>query len=332
MEKIRWGIIGPGKIAHKMAQDLLTLDDAELVAVGSRSLDRAKNFAAQYSIPYAFGEYADIARFDEIDVIYIATPHHGHADHTIMCLRQGKGVLCEKPLAINSYQVDRMLREAQANQVFLMEAIWTRFLPQTAYILEQIANNRIGEVHSIKADFGFSANYDPTGRLFNPYMGGGALLDIGIYPVFLTLLLFGKPDHILANAILGATGVDEEDGILFSYHGGRMAHLHASLRNLTRSEAFIYGSQGYIQIHTRWHQPPGQVTIVNKGERPVTRYFPETTNGYAYEAAEVMACLRNGKLESDQLNWSFSRDLINVLDAIRQQLGLVYPQDGTRMP
>ena len=217
MDKIRWGIIGPGKIAHKMAQDLLTLDDAELVAVGSRSLDRAKSFAAQYSIPYAFGEYADIARFDGIDVVYIATPHHGHAQHTTMCLRQGKGVLCEKPLAINSKQVDMMLREAQANQVFLMEAIWTRFLPQTAYILEQIANNRIGEVHSIKADFGFSANYDPTGRLFNPHMGGGALLDIGIYPVFLTLLLFGKPDHILANAILGATGVDEEDGILLRF-------------------------------------------------------------------------------------------------------------------
>jgi len=327
MTNTRWGILGPGKIAHKFAQDLTNIPNAELYAVGSRSMDRAQSFADTYQIPHAFGSYHDLAAFDPLDVIYIATPHNGHFENTLMCLGQGKAVLCEKPLAINGREVNQMIKEAQQQGVFLMEAIWTRFLPQTHYVLDLISQGMIGEVHSVKADFGFPAPYDPQGRLFNPNLGGGALLDIGIYPLFLSLLILGKPTDIKASAVMAPTGVDVEHGILLTYETNTCAHLHATLRNLTRSEAFIYGTEGYIQIHTRWHEPPGTVTLVRGEERPMVKDFPDSSNGYRYEALEVMNCLEQGKKESDQLPHQFSRDLMELLDTVRVRMGLVYPQD-----
>ncbi len=327
MIKTRWGILGPGKIAHKMAQDLTNIPEAEIYAVGSRSLDRARAFADTYQIPQAFGSYQELATCEEVDVIYIATPHDGHFENTLMCLGNKKAVLCEKPLAINGRQAHQMIEESRQQQVFLMEAIWTRFLPQTHYVLDIIRQGMIGEVHSVKADFGFPAPYDPSGRLFNPDLGGGALLDIGIYPLFLSLLILGKPSDIKASAVMAPTGVDVEHGILLNYGNNSCAHLHATLRNQTRSEAFIYGTEGYIQIHTRWHEPPGTVTLVRRGERPVVKDFPDSSNGYRHEALEVMACLQQGKIESDQLPHQFSRDLMELLDAVRVRMGLVYPQD-----
>ena len=327
MTTTRWGILGPGKIAHKMARDLVDIPTAEVYAVGSRSLDRARSFADTYRIPNAFGSYQELASCAELDVVYIATPHDGHYENTLMCLGNKKAVLCEKPLAINGRQVIQMIEESQRQQVFLMEAIWTRFLPQTHYVLELIRQGTIGHVHSVKADFGFPAPYDPEGRLFNPGLGGGALLDIGIYPLFLSLLILGKPTDIKASAVMAPTGVDIEHGILLTYETDHCAHLHATLRNQTRSEAFIYGTQGYIQIHTRWHEPPGTVTLVRREERPVVKDFPDSSNGYRHEALEVMACLEQGKIESDQLPHQFSRDLMELLDAVRVRMGLVYPQD-----
>jgi predicted dehydrogenase len=310
-----------------MAQDLADINDAEIYAVGSRSLDRARAFADTYQIPQAFGSYQELAACDELDVIYIATPHDGHYENTLMCLGNKKAVLCEKPLAINGRQVIQMVEESRQQQVFLMEAIWTRFLPQTHYLLDVIRQGMIGEVHSVKADFGFPAPYDPEGRLFNPDLGGGALLDIGIYPLFLSLLILGKPSGIKASAVMAPTGVDIEHGVLLNYGTNACAHLHATLRNQTRSEAFIYGTEGYIQIHTRWHEPPGTVTLVRRNERPVVKDFPDSSNGYRHEALEVMDCLQRGKIESDQLPHQFSRDLMELLDAVRVRMGLVYPQD-----
>jgi len=310
-----------------MAQDLTNIPNAEIYAVGSRSLDRAKSFADTYKIPNAFGSYQELATCAELDVIYIATPHDGHYENTLMCLGNKKAVLCEKPLAINGRQVRQMIEESQRQEVFLMEAIWTRFLPQTQYVLNLIRQGTIGTVHSVKADFGFPAPYDPDGRLFNPELGGGALLDIGIYPLFLTLLILGKPTDIKASGVMAPTGVDVEHGILLTYGSGKCANLHATLRNLTRSEAFIYGTEGYIQIHTRWHEPPGSVTLVRREERPVVKDFPDTTNGYSHEALEVMDCLQQGKIESDLLPHQFSRDLMELLDAVRVRMGLLYPQD-----
>lgn len=326
MKTWNWGILGPGKIAHKMVQDLQRIPRARLHAVGSRSLERAREFAQAYTIPHAFGSYEELAACPDLDVVYIATPHHGHFENTLMCLGQGVAVLCEKPLAINARESQQMIEAARSQQVFLMEAMWTRFLPQTLHILELIEDGAIGDVLAVKADFGFAAPVDPDGRLFNLELGGGALLDIGIYPAFLSLLLLGKPDDIQASAILHKTGVDVENGVVLKYRNGQMAHLHSTLRSLTKTEAFIYGTQATIHIHTRWHEP-SSFTIIREGEAPELHTFTEESHGYLHEAREVMHCLEEGLTESPHLPLSFSQDLMELLDDIRIRMGLTYPQD-----
>ncbi|MCB0580131.1 MAG: Gfo/Idh/MocA family oxidoreductase [Phaeodactylibacter sp.] len=323
-----WGIIGLGKIAHKFAQDLDTLPNARLQAVASRSEERAREFALQYGAPHAFGSYEEITACPGLDVVYIATPHPGHRDNTVMCLNAGIPVLCEKPFAMNSRQVREMVAAARASDTFLMEAIWTRFNPSTAKALELIGHGMIGDVLSVKADFGFRPLFDPDSRLFNHALGGGSLLDIGIYPVFLALLLLGKPAGIQAMAHIGATGVDEEVGMLFQYQNGQMAHLHASLRAFTKTEAFIYGERGAIHLHTRWHEPTS-LSLILEDRRPQDYRFEYTTNGYSYEAEEVMHCLEHGLKESPLLPLSFSQDLMEVLDRVREIIGLQYPEDET---
>ncbi len=318
-----WGIIGPGKIAHKFAQDLGKLPNARLHAVASRSEERARAFALQYGAPHAYGTYEGITACPDLDVVYIATPHTGHRDNTIMCLNAGLPVLCEKPFAMNSAQVQEMVDAARANDTFLMEAIWSRFTPSTAKALELIGHGMIGDVLSVKADFGFRPPFNPEGRLFNLALGGGSLLDIGIYPVFLALLVLGKPAEIQALAQLGPTGVDEEVGMLFKYEGGQMAHLHATIRAFTKTEAFIYGERGAIHLHTRWHEPTA-LSLLLEDRRPQDYRFDYHTNGYSYEAEEVMHCLEHGLKESPLLPLGFSRDLMEVLDAVRGRIGLRY--------
>ncbi len=327
MPKIyNWGIIGPGRIAHKFAQDLNLIPNARLHAVASRSLDRAEAFAKQYEATYAYGSYEELVQCPDLDVVYVASPHTGHCEHTLLCLEQGISVLCEKPFALNRHEVQKMVNAAQENKVFLMEAIWTRFLPATVKALALIEEGVIGEVLSVKADFGFKANFDPQGRLFNPQLGGGALLDIGIYPCFLASLLFGAPERIKAMANLGKTGVDEEIGILLQYPEGKMAHLHASLIATTKSEAFIYGEKGTIHLHTRWHETTSMSLLLN-GERPQDFHFDLGSKGYLFEAQEVIHCLESGKTESDLLPLAFSQQLIKLLDDIRSEIGLIYPGD-----
>ncbi|MCB0572122.1 MAG: Gfo/Idh/MocA family oxidoreductase [Phaeodactylibacter sp.] len=322
-----WGIIGPGRIAHKFAQDIGHTEHARLHAVASRSEDRARSFAGQYGASYAFGSYEEILGCPDLDAVYIASPHTGHYEHTLMCLRAGLPVLCEKPFALNANQVREMIATAREHDTFLMEALWTRFLPTTLKALELIGNGAIGQVLAVKADFGFRAPFDPQGRLYNPQLGGGSLLDIGIYPVFLALLVLGYPDTIKALAHIGTTGVDEECGMLFRYSDGRMAHLHSTIRARTKTEAFIYGEEGAIHLHTRWHEPTSMSLVSNEG-RPLDFHFDWKTNGYSYEAQEVMRCLSSGLKESPAMPLRFSLSLIALLDAIRAEIGLVYPEES----
>lgn len=326
MKVFNWGIIGPGKIAHKFAQDLQKLPNARLHAVASRSLDRAQAFGETYGASHYFGAYQEIVNCPDLDVVYIATPHTGHFENTLLCLRHKIPVLCEKPLAVNLRQVQRMILAAQQSQTFLMEAIWTRFLPTHLKMWELIQQGAIGKVLSVKADFGFKANFNPDGRLFNKALAGGALLDIGIYPVFLAMNVLGKPDEILAMGHIGSTGVDEEVGVLFKYKEGQTAHLHSTIRSDTKTEAFIYGSSGTIYLHTRWHEP-STMSLLQTGQTPVHFKFAYKTHGYSYEAEEVMRCLEAGKIESEYLPLQFSADLMDVLFSIRHQIGLVYPED-----
>jgi predicted dehydrogenase len=319
-----WGILGPGKIAHKFAQDIARIKYARVHAVASRSEERARQFAAEYGASHHYGSYEGLLECPDLDIVYIASPHTGHHEHSLLCLQAGIPVLCEKPFALNARQVREMIAAAREHNVFLMEALWTRFLPTTLKALELIREGAIGQPLSVKADFGFKAPFDPEGRLFNPALGGGALLDIGIYPVFLALLILGKPDSIKALAHLGETGVDEECGIIFQYAGGRMAHLHATLRARTKTEAFIYGEEGTIHLHTRWHEPTS-MSLVSHDGRPQHFNFDSTTHGYSYEAEEAMRCLAQGLTESPLLPHRFSLDLIELLDAVRREIGLVYP-------
>ena len=323
----KWGIIGLGKIANKFAQDLQKIAHAELHAVASRSMDKAKGFATEYQVPNFYSSYEEMILQAELDAVYIATPHVFHCENTLLCLQNKVAVLCEKPFAMNSNEVQKMNGAAKSNDTFLMEAFWTRFLPSTLKVLEIIKEGDIGEILSIKADFGFKASTDPDGRMYNINLGGGSLLDIGLYPVFLALLILGKPNEVKALAKIGSTGIDEECNMLFQYKEGQSAILNSSILYDTPTEAYIYGTKGMIHIPRRWHES-NQFTLHKEGQSPQEFNFDFNCKGYRYEAEEVMRCLADGKKESDVLPLSFSLDLINLLDQIRKEVNLVYPQDS----
>ncbi len=321
-----WGIIGPGQIASQFAQDLSFVKGARVHAVASRSIERAALFAKQYEAPYYYGDYQSIVDCPDLDAVYIATPHAGHFDNTILCLEKGIPVLCEKPLAINFRQVELMVATARRSQTFLMEALWTRFLPSIRKMLALIRAGEIGEVQGVKADFGFRANVPADHRVFNKALGGGALLDIGIYPAFLSLLLFGRPLEIKAMARIGSTGVDEDTHVLLRYPGGQLTQLHCSLISETKREAFIYGEEGTIHLHSEWYQPTS-LSLLRPNAEPAYFEFENKGRGYHYEAAEVMQCIAAKKIESDVLPHAFSTDLMLLLDSIRREIGLIYPED-----
>ena len=325
MKIYNWGIIGPGKIAHRFAEDLALLPNARLHAVASRSEERARAFADQYAAAHAYGGYEQLFRTPDLDVVYVATPHIGHYENTLRCLHHHVPVLCEKPFSMHALQTREMIAAARAHQTFVMEAIWTRFLPHFRKTVELVEAGVIGELLSIKADFGFRAKFDPQGRLFNAALGGGALLDIGLYPVFLALHFLGKPTNIQAVARLGHTGVDEETGMLFRYDDGRLAHLHATLTSTTSTEAYLYGTLGTIHLHSRWHEPTEVSLHPNAGTPQIFR-FEEPGNGYQYEAEEVMRCLDRSQTESRLLPLDCTLLLTETLDTIRKQIGLDYPE------
>lgn len=327
MAKIfNWGIIGLGKIAHKFAQDLQVIKGARLHAVASRTLSKAEEFAKQYQAKHAYGSYEEMMSCPKLDVIYVATPHVMHCANTIMCLNHKIPVLCEKPFAMNAAEVRRMIAASKNNNTFLMEALWSRFLPTIKKAMQLIEKGTIGEPLSLRADFGFRAKFDPDSRLFSQKLGGGALLDVGIYPVFLSLLVFGKPTSINAIASIGKTNVDESCGILLKYPDNKMSILHSSIVTKTATEAYIYGEEGTIRINSRWHEP-SSLTLLRNDKEPKDFFFDFDSNGYRYEAEEVMRCLRNKVLHSEMMSHHFSLDLIELLDEIRMEAGIHYPQN-----
>lgn len=326
MKKYNWGILAPGRIAHKFASDLKLLPNAVLYAVGSRSLHRATEFARKYEIEKAYGSYAELAADSEVDVIYIASPHVGHYADTLMCLKNSKAVLCEKPIAMNGKQLAIMTKTAQQNNVFFMEALWTRFIPSFLKFKEIVESGAIGDVKIIESDFCFKAPYNPEGRLFNPFLGGGSLLDIGIYPVFMALTMAGTPDTIQSMASIGATNVDECCSLLFKHPNGILSILYCSIVNTGRTQTMVYGNKGYIRLNTMWHMPTS-IDVIPDNEKPEHISFEEPGNGYQYEADEVMKCLDKNKISSDVFSWQHSAELISVLDTIRDQLGIKYPEN-----
>ena len=324
MTRTRWGILSTGNIAKKFAEGLTAVEDAELVAVGSRSQEKADQFGDQFKIPRRHAGYEALAADPDVDAIYVATPHPFHMDDTLLCLKHGKAVLCEKPFAINVAQAEKMIAFARRKKVFLMEAMWTHYFPAMAKVRELIAQGAIGEVRLAKADFCFRAKLNPEGRLFNPHLGGGALLDVGVYTLAFAHMVFNKgPASLSSTAHLGQTKVDEQCAMILGYKGGAMAVLTCAVRTNAPHEAVIYGTDGWIRIPPLFWQPDRIVVCRGNKEKELT--FPRLGNGYSYEAVEVGRCLRQGKLQSDIMPHAKTLSIMRTMDALRKQWRLKYP-------
>lgn len=319
---IRWGIIGLGKIANKFAQDLRTVNGAKLYAVASRSLEKAESFAKQYNSSFAYDSYEELAKNPNIDAVYIATPHTFHKEHTILCLQHEKAVLCEKPFAMNLQEVEEMISVAKANNVLLMEALWTYFLPHYQFALKELQSKKFGSITKLEADFGFQPNIDMTSRVFKKSLGGGSLLDIGIYPIFTALTTLGVPIDVEAKASFFENGVDSSCTMIFNYDQGVKAFLKSTLLEKTPTEAIFYCEKGIIKINSRF-QEPSTVSIIFKGKEDLFD-FGYTTNGYSFEIIHFNDLLRAKKTESDIASFDFSRALISMLDEVRYLIGLHY--------
>ena len=321
-----WGILGAGSIAQKFASDLALLPHANLVAIGSRSQQRADDFASQFNVNKAYGSYEAFVSDPDIEIVYIASRHVGHYPDTLLCLNHGKPVLCEKPVAMNRAQFEKMVSLAKENRLFFMEALWTRFLPSFIKCKEIVESGAIGEVRLIEADFCFHPPYHPEGRLFNPRLGGGALLDVGIYPLFFAFELGSAVTDLKASATLDKNGIDTCCSMLLSHEKGEQSVLTSTIDSNGRVEALVHGTEGTVRLNKWWHTPTSiDLLLDNKEVEHLS--FDEPGNGYQYEADEVMSCLKKGKQESERWSWEKSRKLIATLDRIREITGIKYPED-----
>ncbi len=326
MDKTRWGILGTGRIAGDFATGLAAEEDATVVAVGSRTQDTADRFADRFGIPNRHPTYDALAADPEVDIIYIATPHPLHRENTIACLQAGKAVLCEKPFAINAAEAQEMIDCARANGVFLMEAMWTRFLPHIREMARRIQEGQIGDIRLIQADFCYRAPMNPALRAFDPKLGGGALLDIGVYPISLVHHLLGEPARIASLAHLGETGVDELAGMLFQYEDGALAVMATAVRANSPDSLLISGTQGEIRAESRWWAPSG-FTITRDGREPETVHPEIVGNGWNYQAVECGRSLRAGRTEHELMPLDESLAIMRLMDGLRAEWGLRYPME-----
>lgn len=325
--KIKWGIMAAGGIAGQFVADLAYANNAEAFAVGSRSLDKAQAFADKFGISRAYGSYEELLNDPEVDVVYVATPHPYHKENVLSVLRAGKPVLCEKPFTINASELEEIIGYARANKLFLMEAMWTRFLPPIRKVREWLAEGRIGEVRLVKADFGFRVGWDPEGRLLNLKLGGGALLDAGIYPIsFASMVLGANPKQVQSTAHLGETGVDEHFSVLLTYENGVTASLNGAVRLAIGNDAYIHGTNG--KIHVPNFLSAKTATLYVDGQEAETFTDDREAKGYAFEAEAVGEALRAGLKECEEISLDESLAIMRILDQIRGQWGLRYPSEA----
>ena len=324
-DTIRWGILGPGSIAHQFAEGLKSVGGAKLQAVGSRSQEKADAFADKFSVPTRHASYEALAADPNIDAVYISTPHPQHRENALLCIAHGKAVLCEKPFTVNAKEAGEVIAEARAADVFVMEAMWSRFFPAMAHVRTLIKEGAIGEARMLQADFGFRAGVDPSSRLFNLAQAGGGLLDVGVYPVSLASMLFGTPTEITGVAQMGETGVDEQAAISLKYAGGQVAALTTGIRINTPQSAAILGTDGSIMLHAPWWKASTMTVSANGKSEEVT--IPYEGQGMNYEAQEVGDCLRAGRSESAILPLDETLAVMQTLDTLRAGWGLKYPME-----
>ncbi len=318
-----WGIIGLGKIANKFAHDLQLAKDASLYAVASRSIEKATEFGQKYNAKQCYGSYDELLNDPNIEVVYIATPHAYHCELAIAAMERGKAVLCEKPIGVNKDEVEKMITTSKEQNVFLMEALWSRFIPATEKLHSFIENKAIGELKMVRADFGFKGEFDPTKRLFNKELGGGALLDLGIYPIFFSVLALGVPTEIKALATMFPTNVDSSCTLIFGYGNDQSAILDISLLTDTPVECWIHGTKGSLKMSNPFHHSK-EISLYKNRELVETYTVDYVGLGYYHEIIEVQECLSNGKIESEKVPLSLSSELITIMDKIRSQIGLEY--------
>ncbi|HEG44283.1 MAG TPA: Gfo/Idh/MocA family oxidoreductase [Phycisphaerales bacterium] len=320
----RWGIVGPGRIAHRFADAISHIKNAQLQAVASTNMQRAEDFAQKYSIPDHYDNYEQLFFNDMVDIVYVATTHNFHCDNSVCALKAGKHVLCEKPMAVNASQVKQMIKSAQSNNVFLMEAMWTRFLPMMAEVRDVIRKGTIGTPQYLHADFGVNFEFDPQSRIFNPNLAGGALLDIGIYCFALASMVLGKPSNISSSIKMTETGVDGRSTVLLEYDGGQVAVLLQAIDMETPAEALIIGSKGTIKLHRRWTSGSKYTVTVNK--RTEKTYKAKThKNGFVYQIRAVHECIDAGKTECELMSLDETLSIAETMDALRAQWGFRYP-------
>jgi predicted dehydrogenase len=353
---IRWGILGAGIIAEKFAAGLRSLPDAKVQAVASRTQARAREFARRFEIPQVYTSYEALVNDENVDVVYIATINNLHRDHSILCLEAGKAVLCEKPFTTNAAEAREVIAVARRKRLFCMEAMWMRFVPLMARLREIIASGTIGEVRMVTADLGFTAPFEKTNRFFSLELGGGAMLDLGIYPLSFVYFLLGRPAAVCTEASIGDTGVDEQAAAILAYPSGKLGILSTSLVGYLPGQAVITGTKGRITVHPPLHHPSELSLIIfaeprgDAGVRSALRarvrnlplvqgayaraqrvmekltghsrtsmIFPLEGNGYNYEAAETMRCLRAGEVESPIMPLDETLSIVETMDTIRKQ-------------
>ncbi len=323
MKEIRWGIVGPGRIAESVIGDFRHVPNARPVAVASRSLDRARAFAGRHGLERVYGSYADMFADDQLDVVYIATTHSQHLNPTLGALRAGKAVLVEKTFTATVAGAEEVVRTARSERVFAMEAMWTRFQPAIVAARELIANGAIGEVRQVYADLGVDRPYDPQDRLFNPDLGGGAMLDLGVYVVSFAQHFLGNPDRVEVSGALTPTGVDAEAGLLLGYESGQAAALLISLRNPTPGMARVHGTGGWIEVPPRFHHPSHIVLNRTGGKSEVIKRPPKGT-GYSHELIEVTQCLLDGRTESQIMPLDDTLAVQRILNGACEALGVFH--------
>jgi len=325
-KKYKWGILAPGKMSAKFTRGLQLLDNAELYAVGSRDIARSKKFADEFGFKKYYGSYDELAADKEVDIIYVASPHSHHHEHVMLCLKNRKAVICEKAFSLTSREAEEMIAEARKQNVFLMEALWPPFQPLYQKTKEVLESGLAGKIIHINARFGFQAPYNPTDRKFNLELGGGSLLDIGIYAVIDALWFMGVPDEITSVASFAETGSEDSISIIFRYNDGRMANLYSSFRTAAGIGCDLLCENGNLFFSRARDMSQCLSIQLNGREKEDFSLLPDAM-GYQFEAEEVMKCLDKGKTESSIVPHSFSLDLMRTLDRIRESAGIVFPNE-----
>lgn len=328
MRTIRWGIIGTGSISSTFATALNSLKHVEIVAVASRSLSKAEAFSEKFHVKKAYSSYEELVKDPEVDVVYIGTPHTQHKENASVCLKYGKAVLCEKPFTLNYEDSKYLVDLAREKNVFLMEAMWTKFLPVTKAVKQWLKEERVGKLKFFRVNFGFQKEFDLESRWFSPQLAGGALLDVGIYPITYVIHMMDRlPDQVVSKAYLGKSNVDEMNVITFQYEKeGVLAELSSAVSTELGKDALIVGEKGKIVVPNFWMADSAQCydekgTLIDSISK---EYY---ANGYVFEAEEVNQCLRDGKLESDVLPLLDTLDIMKLMDTLRKEWGLVYPME-----